>query len=200
MTIGNRYELIDAQEFLQQDCLNVYFYRQITGAAGNAPDLTQAWVAAILPAVLAIQSTALNHVAVGTKNLDLPTDFDFAPVIPPAPGLVAGDPMPPFVAFAFRLHRMQTDIHHGAKRYAGVPEPWVSAGVADASILATLFTLAGVLDDNLVGASGATYEPRIMRRLLDAQGHLIGYEDFPMGIATFVRVSSQNTRKFGRGD
>lgn len=199
MTIGNRYELLDGQEFLGQDVLNAYYYRQVTGASGNASDLAQAWVAAVLTPLRNCQNAALTHVLIGTKNLDIPTDFDIAPIIPPAAGNVPGEALPPFVAWAFRLNRQQTDVHHGAKRYAGVTETWQDAGVALPGILANLFALAEVLDDNLVGASGATYEPRIMRRLLDGAGHLIGYEDFPMGIAQYVRISSQNTRKFGRG-
>lgn len=199
MTIGNRYELIDGQEYLGQDCLNVYYYRQISGLAGDAADLRQAWASTILPAVIAVQCDDVAHVAIATKNLDLPTDFELFALAPPTTGVLVGDPMPPFVAWAFRLHRQQTDIHHGAKRYVGISESSQSLGVADGTITTALFNLANALGSDLTGISGATYEPRIMRRLLDGAGHLIGYQDFPMGIASYVRISTQNTRKFGRG-
>lgn len=199
MAIGNRYELLDGQEYLGQDCLNVYYYRQIAGPAGNAGDLRQSWGAAVLPAVIAIQVDDVAHVAIATKNLDVPTDFEILPLVPGTTGTLVGDPMPPFVAWAFRLLRQQTNIRHGAKRYAGVSESSQSLGVATAEVMAALNNLADALGSDLLGDTGAIYEPRIMRRLLDAEGHLIGYEDFPFGLAQYVRISTQNTRKFGRG-
>jgi hypothetical protein len=55
------------------------------------------------------------------------------------------------------------------------------------------------LDNDILGPSGTIYRPVIMKRLLDALGHLIGYQAFSMGVASFVNISTQNTRKVGVG-
>lgn len=199
MPIGNRFELLDQQSYLGQTVINAYFYRAVAGTSISAVDLISHFVFYMLPALVAIQNDSLVHQLIACRNLDVPTDFSvFAPLSGNV-GLVVGDGAPPFVAWAFRLNRTRTDVHHGAKRIAGVSEPWVTDGVADASILASLNAFSGLYQANLVGVDGSNYEPRIMRRLLDSSGHLIGYEDFEAGSASYVRVSSQNTRKFGRG-
>ena len=199
MAIGDRYELLDGMKYLAQDCLNVYFYKFVGGPSGSAGDLVTVWTAAVLPTVVAMQQTGVVHQLIAARNLDNPLDFFAFPPLAGNVGQITGQGMPPFVAWAFRLLRTRTDVHHGAKRIVGVPEGLVADGVADAGAAAVLANYASIYGADLVTGAGNQYEPVIMRRVLDAAGHLIGYDDFPAGLAQYVRISSQNTRKFGRG-
>jgi len=199
MAIGNRYELIDFQSFEQQDCLNVYYYLQVSGISGNAADLISAWNINVLPVLQTIQSVFISHLAIGAKNLDDPTDFSLLPHVPVVTGNQVGEAMPPFAAWAFRLTRQQTNIHHGAKRIAGLSEASQDAGVALPGFRPNLDNFAAVLGTNYVGVAGGVYEPRIMRKTKVLIPPSIVYTDFPMGAGQYIRLTTQNTRKFGRG-
>lgn len=194
MAVGNRYQLIDFQTYVGNDILNVYYYRQVAGTHTAAVELVDLFVSSVLPFITAVQHEAVTHISIGAKNLDVPTDFNLTPLVTGNVGQVTGQGLPPFVAWAFRLVRTQTDIHNGAKRIVGVAEGWQANGVADSTVVSALNDLAEAMALTL-----DNFEPRIMRKLLDSEGHLIGYEDFPMGAGQYVRISSQNTRKFGRG-
>jgi len=195
MTIGNRFELIDAQELQGQDVLNVYYYKQVGGATGTAADLITQFAFFVLPEVKDIQSDQLLHVALACRNLDVPTDFSVLPLVPGQPGSYVQAAEPVFVAASFVMQRQSLLTRNGRKRYAGVPDNEITNGIPSPGYLINLATLAAAIDDTLVGGSGNSYEPVIMKKLYDAGGNLIGYQDFSMGAASFVKLGTQNTRK-----
>lgn len=197
-SIGNRFELLDQQDYNGATCINAYFYRATDGASPSAADLITQFVFFMLPVTVAIQVPTAVHQLIACRNLDDPLDFSVLAPIGANVGTVVGQGLPPFVAWAFRLARTRTDMHHGAKRIVGVSEANQDIG-QQSGFASALADYAAVYGADLVGGNGNRYEPRIMRRLLDAEGHLIGYEDFEAGLASFVRISSQNTRKYGRG-
>ena len=200
MTIGNRFELIDGQTFVGQECLNVYFYQQTAGVFGAAAqDLAAAWEINVLPTVRAIQTDDVNHDATACRNLDNPADFTVLPHVPGLAGTVTGEALPPYAAWTFQQTRQTMASRHGWKRIVAVPEAWQAQGIADTGVLATLAAYASWLHSDILGPGGNVYRPVIMRRLLDAQGHLIGYQEFPIATALYKHLGTQNTRKFGRG-
>jgi len=197
VTIGNRFELIDDQLYLTKGCLNVYFYQQTSGVApAAAADLVSAWIINVLPLVLAIQNQTVTHPLVRSRNLDVPSDFALVPRIPPDVGLYASaSGEPTFVAASIKMNRTTQASGHGWKRYVGVPDNEVLNGVATPGYISGMNNLANVIDNDILGAAGNVYRPVIMHRILDSLGHLIGYQEYPMGTAQFVRISTQNTRK-----
>lgn len=195
MTVGNRYELIDFQLYQAQAVLNVYYYLQISGVLGNAADMYSAWNTLVYPAILEIQASGLTHVSTTVRNLDDLADFDLVPRVPADPGhyLSPGDLK--FVAASFMLHRQTLAVRNGWKRFGGLPDNEIVNGAPSVGYLAGLNALAVVLDDNIAGTSGAVYEPRIMRKVTDPVLHITTYTDFPMGLAEFRGITTQNTRK-----
>jgi len=199
MAIGNRFELIDGQELQGQDCLNVYFYKQTAGAAGSAEDLIGAWETNILPKVLAIQSNRCLHVGTISRNLDNPLDFFALLHLPGIPGGYVSAAEPVFVAASFVMKRRSLATRDARKRYPGVPDQEVVDGLPTPSYVAACGQLSNVLDDDILGFSGGVYRPVIMKRLLDATGHLIGYQEYEMAQGFFTGITTQNTRKPGVG-
>lgn len=197
MPLDDRYELLDGQNWGVggTDIVNAYFYKQTAGTTGTAAGLINNFLFYVMPALLAVQTAQIVHTLVAARNLDDPLDYASQVLVANNIGLVLGDVLPKFVAWSFRYNRTRSDMNHGYKRIAGVPESWSTAGVADASILGTLGSLATVLAADLTDVPGNTFRPVIMRRLLDAQGHLIGYQEFAHGGVQYQRVTSQNTRK-----
>ena len=194
MTIGDRYEIIDLQLLQSVGCLNVYYYKHITGVGGDAVDLVSAFNFYVYPSILDIQTNNLTHVSLAVRNVDDPTDWVLLPRVPPDPGLYMSDTDYRFVAASYMLHRQTLDVRNGWKRYAGVPDSGVEDGVPITAYLTNLNALAAVLDDDITGVAGGVYEPRIMRKVDDP---ILGltYTDFPMGVAEFRGISTQNTRK-----
>ena len=199
MPIGDRYELLDGQRFLAQDVINAYFYKATAGPSPSAGDLVTQWIFYVLPKILPLQSTLLVHQIIAARNLDNPLDFFATPLIAGNVGTSGGQAMPPFVAWAFRLLRTRTDVHHGAKRIAGITENQQVDGVVEPAFQTTVDDFASFYGSILPNVNGNLYAPVIMRRVLDENKHLIGYDDFPAGLGQYVRISTQNTRKFGRG-
>jgi len=195
----NRYEILDGQELFGQDVLNVYYYKQVLGSGGTAADLKAAYQGYMYPVLQAVQSVGLAHVAIAVRNLDDPTDFVIELVFPQVLGTVTGDSMPPFVAWAFRMNRTQLNVRNGWKRIGGVPEAGQNGGIPIAGYTPLLDDVAVTMGANLVSA-GVTFEPRIMRKTVTpGPPKITTYTDFPMGTVQFTSISTQNTRKFGRG-
>jgi hypothetical protein len=132
---------------------------------------------------------------VGVKNLDLPTDFTLLPLTTGNAGLQSGDPLPPFVTWAFQYIRTRTDVHHGWKRLAGGTEAEQAGGTAASGTLTYLDAIATAMEATLA----SVFEPRIMRKKFDTLTSSWVYTDFPISGVNYVRISTQNTRKFGRG-
>lgn len=196
MTIGNRFELIDDQLYISQGILNVYWYKQIAGgAAAAAADLVSAFLVNLLPLVEDIQDDNLQHIFLRARNVDDPTDFSILPLAGEFGNWATADQAPSFIAAAFRLNRTTQASRHGWKRYAGVPRNNIQNNDAIAAYLPSLNALAAGLDNDWLGVAGNVYRPVIVRRVTDPVTGIVTYTDFPMGLAAYVRITTQNTRK-----
>lgn len=197
MAIGDLYELLFGQTWDTggQEIVNVFFYQFQVGPGGSASDLVASFDSQVLPAFAAIQAAKVKYTSIAARNLNDPLDFTLAAPSSASNGSTSGEVLPPFVGWYFRYNRTRTDINHGRKIVAGIPESVQDAGVVTGAFLPTLEAAADDFEGNLVGAGANTYVPRIVRRLLDSGGHLIGYEPYPVGSVQYVRISSQNSRK-----
>ena len=199
MALGDRYRLDDLQTYLSQGCLNIYFYKWISGSGGGAADLIAAWEDAMLDPITDIQVASLTHVAIQSINVDDVTDYGLDVPVTNNVGNNSGQGMPPFVCWAFRYNRATRAVRNGQKRIPGVPESGVEDGVASSGSLDALAGVATAMAGTLVSDALCHYEPRIMRRVFDPGTGITTYTDFPISGVIYTRVSSQNTRKFGRG-
>lgn len=192
MPVGDLYQLkaVQTNNPDPQEHMNVYYYQQTSGAASDADDLALNWAIDVMPSLLAIQSVRIGYIRIEVINLDNPTDFHTAPLTSGNAGLRAGEMLPQFVAWAFRLNRASMLSRHGQKRIMGVAESDQSNGVEVAGMATALATAAAALGANVTDAIGGSWTPRIAR-IAPPSPHT----SFPITGATYVRISSQNTRK-----
>jgi len=193
MAIGNHYILIDLQVVDSMEMLNVYAYEQTTGS-GDSSALAAAYVDSILPSMKAFQSSGLEHIKVQVTNKEVPSDFtELATAVS---GEISGERLPPFCAFSVQLSRASRASRNGHKRVGGVPEVSQQQGTLSSGALAQLQTYADAIAAPLVDSDGNSWTPKIWRRL--SATHAEDFFPINAGIAS-NNVTSQNTRKFGRG-
>lgn len=196
MAINDFYKLETIYSYLNGVVMNRYFYRQQAGSNTDAQYPALAWLEDVYPAIKAVQSDQMVLLQLRCINLNNPIDFHEESVVGAA-GDLTGDPMPPFVAWRFKLNRESREFRPGRKAIGGVTETSVTAGVAAATILPDLEDVADALAANInyTAAPGNVFTPYLVREL----GMLPPLEFTPVTGAAYVEVSSQNTRKFNRG-
>lgn len=121
-------------------------------------------------------------------------------------GLASGDALPPYVAYGFRYQGAGGAERNGYKRFAGVNEGNNQHGAyaGDAALVNDLATkLAADIQisgfDSIVGQYDI--QPVIIKKMaggLDPSDILVIAKWRPVGV-TFYGLTTQNTRKFGRG-
>lgn len=197
MSLGDRYQLTDGQLYLGQACLNVYYYQQLSTTLGNAQNLVESFIGNVFPELIACQNVGLTHIVVTAINLDDPTDFGLVVPTSDFTGLQTGAGAPPFVCAAFRYNRASRAVRNGQKRIGGQSEISQGDGVIDSEDLHLYTDLATQLGNHIGDGAGTEYKPVIMRKTVIAG--VTTYTEFDLTSVTFTRISTQNTRKFGRG-
>lgn len=195
--------------YLGQETLNVFFYSKDsdssgTGAANDAESIAEAFNARVVTALLPLINAAAIYTGVKVEGVYGNTDFgeiSFAP----RTGTFAGEPMPSFVAHAFRLTRPSNTIRHGQKRFAGVAETQsngntqnIAVNIINAVTDALTAPLDGTEPAGYPDGPGTGYVPVLASFILQGQERL---EPFFMRFTTaaYRGVTTQNTRKPGRG-
>lgn len=121
----------------------------------------------------------------------------FAPIV----GTRTGEAMPPFVAWEYQLLRATSATRHGWKRFGGIAEPDHSNGVPNPTFQATLDALAATLyagfDTGTVPFT-KLYSPILASYIVNGMPRVTPVFNSVNNII-YKRVTSQNTRKFGRG-
>jgi len=186
--------------YLEQQVLNVYFYRinDVTPLGdGYLTVFGDSFVDIVLPAVIAVQHEDLVHTELFLENLtngvDILTYTDGFPV----PGDYAtGEGMPPFVSWGVQLIRESRTTRNGYKRFAGVPEAAVADGLMTG--FGTEFAaLETALAQNFTAGIVTYAAPVILKHPFVVP--LVAPEYSDIGSALYRSVGSQNTRKLGRG-
>ena len=198
--LGDLLQLVDNQTYLEQQVLNIYYYR-VTSITGLGADYLEAlntyWEGLVLDAITPIQMSNLTHVSREWRNLSNGLDFfvENTPVV----GELSTDTNqqePSFLSAGFLLLRESLATRNGYKRFAGLSETdvvgnaWVG-GSTRTNALAT--ALASDLQAGLVTIA----EPVIVRRPLIPP--VASYTYSSIGAAQFRGIGTQNTRKQGRG-
>lgn len=205
VNVGDIIQFTDQQTLLNQQVLNVYDYRVVSAD----PDVTlemisQGFELQVVNVVRELQCVALNHTTIVTKNLTNGVDIWEEPVN--ALGIIATDqPLASFYACGFRLVRSSALTRHGGKRIGGIAEEQVVGNSLTAPGLA-IANMVAVAMGAEVSAEGtiADYvlEPVIVGRIETGLPGAGGYDLSkinPVSSAQFIRVTTQTTRRAGRG-
>lgn len=189
------YQIKTSFTLLGQVCQNRYYYRQIDTDISTPEDISNAWLLQVGAAIQDVVSDELVLFETEVINLDDPADFGNQ-VILGWTGVIAGDVMPPFVAWAFKLNRGDRTFRPGRKAVAGVAEGSVQNGVAIAGIVPDLNIVASAMEDPLVTPVGGSNLIPVLARFVVGVGVTEWTAVTSVG---YRQVSSQNSRKFGRG-
>lgn len=147
-----------------------------------------------------IQHNEFSWVKFTLDNVTNPAEgAEFVPD-PPIEGDKSGEAMPPFVSLSFRMNRGNRLTRNGYKRIAGLAEGDVTEGLfilgaganaASVSAIETFLTQP-------FGDGDFIFDSVIVGRDEDGAPDL-GRINFPTSTQVQVAVTTQNTRKFGRG-
>lgn len=199
--IGNHYiaTLRGHDSIHGQALQNAFCYQAVSGSP-TAALLGDILNAVLLPLLTTITSVNTIYDDIYIVNLEDPADF--ATEIIGTDGDVTGDAMPPFVSFTYEYIRASRAVNNGRKAFGLVPESSVANGNIVGGVSAAVEAVADYLaEDTSDLGSTATFSPRIWRRpgtyasgVVAAPGAFYSIAD-----VRFVGISTQNTRKIGRG-
>lgn len=206
---GDILRLTTQVDYLSQKCLQVWFYR-----ADNLVGVpTYEGVADGFKAQYDLHCTIYLHPnavleLVKVENLTNGVDIFSKGYNVPGTASNPGDPMPPYVTYSVRQLRGSKITRHGSKRFAGVPEGFNNGGS---------YSGGGSSPNQLVDFCAATHGagsdsennlqavPVIVGRKLVTKAGGKTYYDVDLTKinsitgADFRGISTQNSRKFGRG-
>ena len=191
------YELIVNQESEGQVCLNVFWYRATDGMDALGLDLAIQFNTVVIPDWLIFVSNTVEIIDiivrnVGTANVDQ--------VLPVGEfGDKVGPTMPIFNAATATLIRNSKDAGTGHKRVGGILEADVTNGLLVPPGSGEWTTLVDHFDQLLSGPGPSDFEPVLVnRKSLDPFPPDFQYAVI-VDVEAKARISSQNTRKIGRG-
>lgn len=206
LAVNDIVQLTDVQSFLGQQVLNVYFYRVTSFEVGvTLEDIAEVFASATFLGVLTdIQHALLNHDRIIVRNLTNGIDIHEEAI--DVPGTATGDSAPSFTAAAFRLIRTNATTRHGQKRIGGIPEGHINGNDLATGIDVTYDTVEVILGSPLerTGTVDEDFElePVIVGRF-PIGGPTPGELDLtvinPVQSAQFIRLTTQTTRRAGRG-
>lgn len=186
------YEVRLRQEIFQQECINLFYYRDDeTGPAVGLEAIGNAFNADVYALIIEIQNEAALGVDLrirkfggGIEALQTLTNQD---------GTRMGDSTASFNAWGFILNRTNIDIRNGAKRFTGVSEMDAEGNVPTAAIENDLDAVAAAMQARLILANTAELTPVIYRR-----DSFIDPDWFGSVVAdsAFRKITSQVSRKF----
>lgn len=173
--------------------LNVFTYQLTSAGPGSLGSFHTALNTLLFNAIKGIQSAHLAWVVAKYKNQGNVAEVYESAVS--GNGARAGDATttcPPWVTYTYLLRRSTSVTRNGRKAYAGVLESDLSVSGTNppgAGNAALLSAQSGIVTD----ADGNTWRPVIS----GLDGLLIVSN--PISSSSFQRISTQNTRKTGRG-
>lgn len=198
---GDLLQITDFQEYLGEQVLNVYYYRWSSAPtidnSAYVP-LLEFFQAGVVALVSVVQSGLLEHVSLQIKNLSNGVDFAEIPVN----GFGGGSTdmalqTPSFMALSWRFLRDSLVTRNGSKRIAGILENAISGNEFVGS-MGVIDPITQVFQDPLkIGLINVAYPIIVKRPIAPPVG--TGYQYSSVSDVIFNGVSTQNTRKQGRG-
>jgi len=216
LVINDVYAVTLRQMMLGQRVTNVFFYEQFaafTPTSGTvAADLAQTFGNVVMPGINNIQPTDVVNVQIDVENLFVGADVGQS--IETGGGGFGTNSISTFNAPAFKLAVPAKTTRSGSKRIAGVANNLVTDGVfTDATYIGAASTLEGLMTQNLAGLAPATanvFRPVVVKRIKELIAgktkyrlpNVIGEKIVQVVVDVVFQLimSTQNSRKIGRGD
>jgi len=198
VAVGDIFKVTLGGTFQQQLCLNVFHY--VRDGVGSVPDLADfaaAFKSDVVEIVAGMVSNQFvwNRLDIQDVNISGPEYHELGSF--QNGGLTSTDDLPSFCAWSFLMQRTQRVTFHGHKRFAGVPESLQDDGVPN-STAETLAGIAGAALKGVLTVGTVDYLPCIYSTILNGVPRSTPLVNLVKD-AVFMGISSQNTRKHGRG-
>jgi len=205
MSVGDVIQIADVQTFLSQRLLNVYFYEVVSADPdATLENVAQSFELQVATEVAALQSNAVTHSQIQVKNLTNGIDIweEPASIIGTA---TTGNNTPSFTALGFRLIRSTAVTRHGSKRIGGLVEEQINGNTIESAQMVTVAAVQAAMASNIT-AEGTTADfelrPVIVGRFPQGSpnaGELDLSVINPVSAVQYIRVTTQTTRRAGRG-
>jgi len=199
--LGNNYLLTVRGHALTSGTLieNAFVYQQ-TSPLGSSGDLMDAFAGAILPYMLDLSNAEYVVDDLLTINLQDPSDYGNRAVNDA--GTVTGEYLPIYNCWQFEYLRTTRAIQNGRKAIGIISESMQANGAPTPTALTALTAMGGAMGSLItIGSPGGTYEPRLWRRPGSYSSGVVVAPGlfYPVANVQFRRISTQGTRKIGRG-
>lgn len=195
---GDLFQITSYQTLLNEDILNVYYYRQTvigTMAPSDLIDLLNAFKTNVIDQVRKEQVDTLVHTLLEVRNLS--NNLDIATIIPGVSGMVAAAAaaiLPTYVTVGYKLVRESLVTRHGYKRFSGLSEAQVTGNTYVPASAANVTAIQTALAMDLGGPDFPIVEPVIVKRpFVPPVG--TAYQYSSIGSAVLRGLGSQNSRK-----
>jgi len=210
LVVGNILQITLEGLVLAQQSLNVFFYQ-----VSNVPTPPEGvsiyeYICERFDVVVAAKQQNLIPAEAQLTNIrvdNLTNGVDFFDYVISRTGVVAGDCAPSFNAYNFILRRTTLVTRNGSKRVGGVPENWTD-GNSFVGLTAALTDYGAAISSPLVTAD-ATPDPFAVPVIVGrseyttSEGKQAYQLDLtkinPIQSAAFTALSTQRSRKLGRG-
>lgn len=200
IALDNILQITLNQTYLTKACANVFYYKafSITGTPTYA-EVASNFAISVLDDVNAMQSQGVQNVSIVIKNLT--NGLDISENINSATGDIAGESLPAFNAWGFKLVRTTALTRHGSKRFVGVAETSIAGETPSAALLLLADAVEADLSQVIVvdGVSGdVSLRPMIIGRVLNTttgQYELDITKQNIISAAQFTGITSQTSRK-----
>lgn len=201
MAVGNHYLLtlrghaVASATAIQ----NAFVYEQIDGI-GDAADVNVAFASDITTLLMAVCSTQYSLDTYYTVNLNDPDDF--AETAEGTVGEVSGEYLPIYNTWAFEYIRTTRAVQNGRKALGIISENSQTNGAATALTLLDLTPLASaLLADITATPTSSIFRPKLWRRPGTYESGVVSAPGlfYPVSDVIYKGISTQNSRKIGRG-
>jgi len=200
-------QILDVQTCLGERMLNVYFYRvnALEGAADYG-DVSTAFVTGVMEEVEAVQFTGTVHTSVIISNLTNGLDIFESALTGHIGEFATTEASPSLVALGFRLLRATALTRHGAKRIGGIAEGVTQGNSVVGGSVGICNTIANAMAANIAVTGTVDHDislsPVIVGRIPVGDPGAGGLDLSRVNSVAggqFIRVTSQVTRRAGRG-
>jgi len=198
LAVGDVYEILLGGHLFGQECLNVFHYMKNTGT--GEPSL-ETFLSVFKPEVVEEVAAMVSNqftwdrLRIKDVNINGGEREELGPF--QTGGLTSAEDLPPFCAWSFLMQRFNRLTFHGHKRFAGVPEALQDDGIPVSTAVTLAVDVSAALSATLTIGSH-TYSPCIYSRYFQGELRPTPVVN-PIVDAVFKGISTQNTRKFGRG-
>ena len=181
---------------------NVFYYRSGQIVAPTPTDLQSfnaAFVTQVLTPLRAFTSTAMDWDEIETFVIEDAENIRWISGLD-SEGNISGDCLPAYFCYYFRLEVPQRLTRPGRKAFAGVPEAvYFNETNVNAQYNPHVVAMQNALNDTISDGNN-NWEPVVVRIVRDPiTNQEVVTRSQLVNLARFVRFSTQNSRKIGRG-